>query len=172
MVDRLARGSNLLILSIGVFGFVLILFVLTPTGFETTHVDKVRKIYFSDNISTAHRKIISLFNEKYKDQIEVIPVNLPFEKFSTNERKQLLARSLRSKSTSLDIFAVDLFWVPRFAKWAEPLGDYFSDSDRENYLDYALETCFYEQKLVSIPLYIDIFGMYYRRDLLEQLPDH
>jgi multiple sugar transport system substrate-binding protein len=32
----------------------------------------------------------------------------PFQKFSTNERKELLTRSLRSKSDRIDIFSVDL----------------------------------------------------------------
>jgi hypothetical protein len=44
------------------------------------------------------------------------------------ERKQLLTRALRSKSTCLDIFAVDLGRVPRFVKWAEPLAKYFSQT--------------------------------------------
>jgi multiple sugar transport system substrate-binding protein len=34
-----------------------------------------------------------LFNSRNKGRIEVVPVNLPFEKFTTNERKELLARS-------------------------------------------------------------------------------
>lgn len=79
------------------------------------------RIYFADNISIAHEALIKRFNETYRGEIEVIPVNLPFSKFSTNERKELLARSLRSKSDLIDVFAVDLIWVPRFAKWCEPL---------------------------------------------------
>ena len=79
------------------------------------------RIYFADNISVAHEALIKRFNEIYRGEIEVIPVNLPFSKFSTNERKELLVRSLRSKSDLIDVLAVDLIWVPRFAKWCEPL---------------------------------------------------
>ncbi|MCB9069591.1 MAG: hypothetical protein H6629_17535 [Calditrichae bacterium] len=68
------------------------------------------QIYFVDNISQAHSELINRFNAEYSGRIEVVPVDLPFEKFSTNERKQLLAKSLRSKSDRIDVFAIDLIW--------------------------------------------------------------
>jgi len=129
------------------------------------------KVYFADNISPAHQETIRRFNELHKGSIEVIPVNLPFDKFTTNERKELLARSLRNKSNQIDVFSVDLIWVPRFSKWSEPLDKYVGAEMRANILDCALESCSFESTLVALPLYLDIGMMYYRRDLLQQLPD-
>ena len=129
------------------------------------------KVYFADHISLAHEIVIQKFNEKYKGKIEIVPVNLPFNKFSTNERKELLARSLRSKSDRLDLYSVDHIWVPRFAKWSEPLDDYFTAEERMNILTYAFSSCTYESRIVSVPLYIDIGMMYYRRDIIQRLPD-
>lgn len=131
----------------------------------------VKKIYFADNIYTAHSKLINRFNEKYKGEIEVMPINLPFSKFSTNERKELLARSLRSNSERLDIFTVDLIWVPRFARWAENLNTDFSIREREKIEPFALESCYFEDNLVAIPFYIDIGLLYYRSDIIEKLPN-
>lgn len=131
-----------------------------------------KKIYFVDHISSTHQYIIKKFNEKYKGQIEVVPINLPFEKFSTNERKELLARFLRSKSDRIDIFAVDQIWVPRFAKWGIPLEKYISPLQKENLLKFAMQSCYHDGELIAVPLYIDVALMYYRRDLLEQLPDY
>jgi multiple sugar transport system substrate-binding protein len=128
---------------------------------------EVTKIYFADNISEAHKIVISMFNEKYSGKIEVVPINLPFTKFNTNERKELLARSLRSKDSRIDIFAVDLIWVPRFAKWAEPLDDYFTEEEISKILPYALSTCYYGKMLVGIPLYLDLGALYYRKDILK-----
>jgi multiple sugar transport system substrate-binding protein len=130
---------------------------------------KAVKIYFADNISPAHRKLINLFNEKYKGQIEVVPLDLPFSRFSTNDRKELLARYFRSKSDRIDVFSVDQIWVPRFAKWAIPLEEYFHDSGKADILKYALKTCYYNDTLIAIPLYIDMAIMYYRKDLIEKL---
>jgi multiple sugar transport system substrate-binding protein len=149
--------------------FLLIIYVFpTYNGVDRTQ-GKAVKIYFADNISPAHKKIINLFNEKYKGQIEVVPLDLPFSKFSTNDRKELLARYFRSKSDRIDVFSVDQIWVPRFAKWAIPLDEYFPDSEKTSILKYALKTCYYNDTLIAIPLYIDIALMYYRKDLIDRL---
>jgi multiple sugar transport system substrate-binding protein len=129
------------------------------------------QVYFADNISPIHQHVIDIFNKLHQGRIEVVPVNLPFDKFSTNERKELLARSLRSKSEKLDVFAVDLIWVPRFVRWSEPLDKYFSDAERQRLLSYALESCLDDRILVAMPLYIDVGLMYYRRDIIQRLPD-
>jgi len=131
---------------------------------------EVTRLYFADNISEAHKKIIENFNKMYKGQIEVVPINLPFTKFTTNERKELIARSLRSRNSRIDIFAVDQIWVPRFAKWAEPLDKYFMQRDLSKFLPQALSTCYYQDDLLGIPLYLDISVLYYRDDLIKAIP--
>lgn len=131
-----------------------------------------KKIYYADNISRSHKYAIEKFNQLHKGKIEVIPIDLSFEKFQTNEKKELLMRYLRSKSDRLDIFSVDQIWVPRFAKFVEPLSNYFSTLERNDIIPYALESCFYKGQLVAVPLYLDIGIMYYRKDLLEKLPDY
>jgi multiple sugar transport system substrate-binding protein len=153
-----------LILSVGFIGLFLYRSMGTSEG-------NVRRVFFADNISWVHQLLIDRFNAAHRGSIEVVPVDLPFDKFSTNERKELLARSLRNKSDRIDIFAVDLIWVPRFSRWSEPLAGYFSPEERRGFLDEALESCSYDSLLVAAPLYIDVGMMYYRRDLLHQLPD-
>jgi multiple sugar transport system substrate-binding protein len=151
---------------------VILLFILFGwPGLLNKSLPSATKVYFADNISAAHRRVIERFNEKHAGAIEVVPVNLPFDKFSTNERKELIARSLRNKSDRLDMFAVDQIWVPRFSKWSAPLGSYFSGTEREHILAYALESCYFDSTLFAIPLYIDVGMMYYRRDLVRKLSD-
>ncbi len=172
MLSRLFAVRNLLIISFVITCLALFIFFITPSGKAGMEPDQITKIYFADNISFAHLKLIERFNTLYKNQIEVVAINLPFAKFSTNERKQLLTRSFRSKTTRIDIFAVDLVWVPRFVKWAEPLSNYFSPQERGDFLPYALQSCYFDSVLVGVPFYIDIGLMYYRSDLLKKLPDH
>lgn len=154
---------------ITVLGILLYLFVpmLTSSLVEPRPV----QVYFADHISPAHERVIDMFNKAHRGEIEVVPVNLPFDKFTTNERKELLARSLRSKSDRLDVFSVDLIWGPRFAKWAEPLDQYFSEEQRSAILPLVLPSCVYDGSLVSLPFYIDVGMLYYRRDILGKLPD-
>lgn len=137
----------------------------TPAG------GAVRRVYFADNISPAHQIVIDRFNREYAGSIEVVPVNLPFSKFSTNERKELLARSLRNRSDRIDIFSVDQIWVPRFSRWSEPLDHLIAPEESRRILSYALQSCVFDSHLVAIPLYIDVGMLYYRRDLIRKLSD-
>ena len=169
---RFSKIYYVVISTILVTTFVLIIYIFPYyySGSENQGSRAV-KIYFADNISSAHKKVISLFNEKYKGQIEVVPIDLPFDKFSTNDRKEILARYFRSKSDRIDVFSVDQIWVPRFTRWALPLDKYFSVQEKNEILNYALHSCNYNDSLYAIPLYIDIALMYYRKDLIEHLPN-
>ncbi len=152
-------------------GILLAAFVLFSLDFTGIREQYPIRIYFADNISPAHQDLIDRFNAIYQGKIEVVPINLPFSKFSTNERKELLARSLRSKSDLIDVFAVDVIWVPRFARWAHPLDSYFSTEELSGILTEALTSCYYRNRLLAIPLYTDIGLMYYRKDLVDRLPN-
>lgn len=155
-----------------ILGAVVVgLYLVDPFSLSGESGFGVTKVYFADNISEGHRKSIEMFNEHHRGRIEVIPVNLPFGKFTTNERKEILARSLRTKSDRIDVFAVDQIWVPRFAKWAEPLNDLITAAEQERILSHALQSCRYEDGLVALPLYIDVGMMYYRRDIVGTLPN-
>jgi len=167
---KLEKLFYVIISTILITAFILISYVSTPHSGSSRNAD-IKEIYFVDNISSAHEKVIRNFNEKYKGQIKVITINLPFEKFSTNERKELLARYLRSKSDRIDVFAVDQIWVPRFAKWGIPLEKVISPERRSDLLSYAMESCRYNDTLIAVPLYLDVAMMYYRKDLLSKLPD-
>ena len=152
--------------------FILFTFIFSPNQFSSENSSKQKTIYFVDHISSAHQKVIDLFNEKNKGAIKVETINLSFEKFSTNERKELLARYLRSKNNRIDIFSVDQIWVPRFAKWGVPIQKYLDSKEIQSIMPNALETCYYQDSLVAVPLYIDIALMFYRDDLLREFSDY
>ncbi len=151
-------------------GVLIALFVLLHTDIWRTEPRGTHKVYFADHISPAHQLVIDRFNALHKGSIEVVPINLPFDKFTTNERKELLARSLRNRSDQIDVFAVDLIWIPRFSKWCEPLSDSFGKTVVAEIIENALEPCYVDSALVALPLYLDIGMMYYRRDLLQRHP--
>ena len=165
------RTIYIILISALIFILLFISFLYLKTSVSTSPDISITTINYVSHISEANRKVIDMFNEKYKGRIKVEPINLPFEKFSTNERKELLARYLRSKSDRIDIFTVDQIWVPRFAKWALQLDKYFNEKEESRLLDYGKQTCFYNNKLVAVPLYIDIALMFYRIDLINNRPD-
>lgn len=166
MLKKLGVISLLILILSSVTYFLLFMFNLKYNG-----TSSLIKLYYADNISQAHRDLIERFNGEYAGKIEVIPVNLPFSKFNTNERKEILARMLRTKSDRIDIFAVDIIWTSRFARWSLPLTDFFLSDELDHILPFALTSCYQGKELYAIPLYIDISMMYYRRDLIEKLPN-
>lgn len=146
---------------------IIFLLIFQKVDFED-NLPQTTEIYLAGHISDAHQIIIDNFNELYKDKIVVKSVNLSFEKFATNERKELFARFLRSESDKIDIFSIDQIWTSRFAKWSEPLEDYLSYKERKSLLSYGIEACISDEHLIAVPTFIDIAVMYYREDLLEK----
>ena len=158
----------------GAIGIILVVYFISSDIGNRSFIsseNEVQKVYFADHISPAHKAVIEAFNKKYKGRIEVVAVDLPFTKFSTNERKELLARSLRSKSNRLDIFSVDYIWTSRFAKWCEVLDPYFAEYAQTKIISPTIQSCISDGKIVAMPLYIDIGMMYYRKDIIQRLPN-
>lgn len=46
--------------------FILFTFVFSPLSYEDSKFNKEKVIYYVDHISSAHRKVINLFNAKYR----------------------------------------------------------------------------------------------------------
>jgi multiple sugar transport system substrate-binding protein len=125
-------------------------------------------LFYADHLSSANRELISRFNKRYAGKIKVEAIDLPFAKFSTNERKELLARTLRSRSERLDIFSVDVIWIPRFAKWAMPLDDRIKPRIISEIIPAVRDIGRHEDDLVALPFYTDLMHMYFRRDIIRQ----
>ena len=170
-VRRENRLQNVLLAGAIVVLSAILVYVFGPFLSPSAAAPQVTRIYFADRISPAHRRVIERFNQLHRGRIEAVPVDLPFDKFSTNERKELLARSLRSASDRPDLFAVDVIWVQRFARWCEPLDRHVAPQEREGIVPAALRSCYRDTTLVALPLYVDIGLMYYRGDLIGRLPD-
>ncbi len=149
----------LLVIYLGVFPFI------------KNEEQKVTEIYFADRMSSAHLSLINIFNKKYVGRIKVIPVDFPNQNFSTNERKELLARSLRGRGDGIDLIAVDIIWVQRFAKWCEPLSKYFTQNDINSFIEPVLKSCYYEGELYAVPFDLCEGVLYYRKDLIQQTKD-
>lgn len=149
------------------FLVILALLYLVPYSlFVRRPQPDVTEIYFADRITEAHRKLIDKYNQLNAGKVRVIPIDFPNLDFSTNERKEILARSLRGEGDGIDLLAVDLIWVKRFAKWCEPLGKYFSAEELKRLLPDALSSCYDNGELMAVPLDLVESVIYYREDLL------
>jgi multiple sugar transport system substrate-binding protein len=153
-------------------GYLLLLallYVFTYFIFVKEQKQEVTEIYFADRVTDAHRILIDKYNALNAGRIKVIPIDFPNKDFSTNERKEILTRSLRGEGDGIDLFAVDVIWVQRFAKWCEPLGQYFSEEELKRIIPDALFSCYTDGALVAVPLDLVQGVMYYREDLLKNM---
>ncbi|MGE5499115.1 MAG: hypothetical protein ACM3Q2_13625, partial [Syntrophothermus sp.] len=82
------KGSPYWFIAILISIFCIVFFIYLPFQINLLTESPVRKVYYVDNISDAHLKIINKFNEKFRNKIEIVPVNLPFNNFTTNDRKE------------------------------------------------------------------------------------
>ncbi len=153
------------------FVFLVIVAVVYATLYSidfNSSGKRVKEIYFADRVTAAHRTLIEKYNKMREGEVKIVPIDFPNYEFSTNERKELLARSLRGRGDGIDLFAVDLIWVRRFAKWCEPLDKYFDQRERSRILHSALESCYFDGELVAVPLDLVQGVMYYREDILKK----
>jgi multiple sugar transport system substrate-binding protein len=137
----------------------------------STHRAKaVQEVYYADRLTEAHRDLIQEFNRLHQGEIKIIPIDFPNVDFTTNERKEVLARFLRGGGDGIDVFAVDVIWVQRFERWSEPLEPYFTAAELAGISDEALQSCYKDGRLVAIPYGLVRGVLLYREDLLGSLP--
>lgn len=112
--------------------------------------------------------LVTRFEEK-----EGVSVNLLRQPTDSDQRRQGLVVSLKSRQPDPDVFLMDVAWLPQFAasNWLEPL----ADTSAANRLD--VEAFFanvvdiadrYNGELIGLPIYIDGGVLYYRTDLLAE----
>ncbi len=153
----------------GYLALLGLLYLFTYLVFVRRDDAPVVEIYFADRMSDAHRILIDEYNKLHEGKVKVIPIDFPNKDFTSNERKEILARSLRGEGDGIDLLAVDIIWVQRFAKWCEPLSGYFSARDLQRIIPEPLYSCYADGELYAVPLDLVEGVMYYREDLLRKL---
>ena len=155
---------------ITILGAIALVYLLIFAFLYKRPQEHVTEFYFADRMTDAHRILIDQYNKAHEGKIKVIPIDFPNPDFSTDTRKEIIARSLRGEDDGIDLLAVDVIWVQRFAKWCEPLGKYFTDEERKRILPISLSSCYHEGELVAVPLDLVQGVVYYRQDLLSKEP--
>jgi multiple sugar transport system substrate-binding protein len=89
---------------------------------------------------------------------------------SSTAYHDLLTQKLKNRDATVDVFFMDVIWVPEFAAtgWASPLDNRFSPAMREEFLPATVDVGRYGEHLYGVPSRIDAGLLYYRKDLLTQ----
>ena len=86
------------------------------------------------------------------------------------ESRKLYVTNLMARSSTPDVFAVDVIWPGEFAQrgWISPIGDAFSEEDLNDFNASFREAATVDGQLYGVPLYVDGTQFFYRTDLLEK----
>ena len=88
---------------------------------------------------------------------------------SSTAYHDMLTQKLKNRDTTVDVFFMDVIWVPEFAAagWARPLTDRFPPAAQAKFLPATIQAGTYHGTLYGIPSRIDGGMLYYRKDLLD-----
>jgi multiple sugar transport system substrate-binding protein len=87
---------------------------------------------------------------------------------SSTAYHDLLTQKLKNQDATVDLFFMDVVWVPEFASagWVLPLDDLFEPEEQRAFLPAAVETGRYGGHIYGVPSRIDSGMLFYRADLL------
>ncbi len=88
---------------------------------------------------------------------------------SSTAYHDLLTQKLKNRDRTVDLFFMDVIWVPEFAAagWALPLDHRFPPPEQDKFLPATIKAGTYKGKVYGIPSRIDGGMLYYRQDLLD-----
>lgn len=89
---------------------------------------------------------------------------------SSDQQHLFYVTNLEAGAADLDVFALDIIWVPEFrrAGWLHELTPYLPLAELKDFLPASLEPAMFNQRLYAIPWFADAGVLYYRKDLLDR----
>lgn len=115
------------------------------------------------------QKMLEAFENKYPN----IKVNYQEMPSQSDQQHNAFATALSAGDDSVDVYRLDIIWPSEFASagWILPLDDYFSEEEREKFLQGPIQGCTYNGSIYAVPLYTDAGVLYYRKDLIPNPPE-
>ncbi|TDV51991.1 ABC transporter substrate-binding protein [Actinophytocola oryzae] len=109
------------------------------------------------------QKLVDEWNGKHPDE-KVTITELPE---SADDQRDAMVRNAQAKSKEFTILNMDVVWTAEFAanRWVEELPQ--DQFDLDNFLEPAVNTAKYRDKLYAVPVYSDGGLLFYRKDLLD-----
>jgi multiple sugar transport system substrate-binding protein len=140
--------------------------VIDPALMENAKGD-VTYCQGKDTAGNAH-EMVDRFNKANPD------INLKLVEFpaSADEQRNQFIQRQQAKSGDCDVFSSDVVWTAEFAsqKWLYDLTPYMEDKKSE-FIEAPLETVTYDGKIWGSPESSDAGLMYYRTDMVDQVPE-
>lgn len=135
------------------------------SGGQSTAIEGRGPIKFATGKDTSGnmQKLVDEWNSQHPDE-KVEITELPE---AADEQRNQMVQNAQSKSEEFTILNLDVVWTAEFAanRWVVELPQ--DEFDLENFLEPAVNTGKYFDKLYAVPVYSDGGLLYYRKDLLD-----
>lgn len=142
------------------------------TSSDNGKKDEKVKLVFArgKDVTGASQKLVQAF-EKEHPNIQVELREMPAD---TGQSHDQYVTMFSAKSSEIDVFDLDVIWPAEFAQagYLLPL-DRFIEQDKVNMKDYiqgAVEAGNFEGKQWTMPKFIDTGLLFYRKDMVKQVP--
>ena len=122
--------------------------------------------YVGKDVTDANKTLVQTFNSRQSR----IHVNWQEQPPSTSDQHDKYVSVLAAKDPSIDVFALDIPFVPEFAsaQWLTPLDDLFDRAElNKNFFSGPLKGAVYGGKLWAVPWYNNAALLFYRKDLFD-----
>lgn len=122
--------------------------------------------YVGKDVTDANKTLVQLFHSSQSR----IRVNWQEQPPSTSEQHDKYVSILAAKDPSIDVFALDIPFVPEFAsaQWLSPLDDLFDKADlNKSFFAGPLKGAHYGGRLWAVPWYNNAAVLFYRKDLFD-----
>lgn len=88
---------------------------------------------------------------------------------SSDEQHLFYAINLHAASTDFDVFAMDVIWIPEFARagWLRDLS-HLIESEEDEFFAGPIAAASYRKRMYALPWFMDAGLLYYRADLLSR----
>jgi multiple sugar transport system substrate-binding protein len=121
--------------------------------------------YVGKDVTDANKTLVQMFNSRQSR----IRVNWQEQPPSTSDQHDKYVSILAAKDPSIDVFALDIPFVPEFAsaQWLTPLDDSFDTRElARDFFAGPLRGANYGGKLWAVPWFNNAAVLFYRKDLL------
>jgi len=122
--------------------------------------------YVGKDVTDANKTLVQMFNSRQSR----IRVNWQEQPPSTSDQHDKYVSILAAKDPSIDVFALDIPFVPEFAsaQWLTPLDDLFDKAElSKNFFGGPLKGAIYQGTLWAVPWFNNAAVLFYRKDLLD-----
>lgn len=115
---------------------------------------------------------IRILLDQYQKENPIVTINVIQLPTSNNgtEIHQWLVTNLSAMTGDVDVVSADCIWFPEFASagWLLDVGKYFTDKEKSQFFNGAIDTVSYQGNMFGVPWFIDGGLLFYRDDLLKK----